>query len=754
MNDSFDTLISNEEIYVSSCHRELEKGFKYSFHIVITTTGHTIAFEGATYCKYFVNLVLNKCIDLCDTAEEAAIFKKCIDISPYKVKQNFRLIGHHKGGSDQSVFIPVQKYGNPDLGRLPYIITWIPQDIRILPVVEQIDNLMDIYSNNRQFISFNTEQSEFLETLVRSKCHRSAFVVKDSDANGFMHWNYTDRKERCFASNLEHDQIGFFIYREAHSDMILAGCFSANCTNEHGKKLIIKLGAIEQPIDTTRPIRQVDLNEVYDEAPFHVVDRCIQKSAVGICDIFQFMYCNPPRIVFIPSKDNPKGKMYLWNGMYWEEDDSDFVNFLISKTIPHVLEQYLQRLSQQEDSGSVITYQNESVDLKIKKVVKLIDQLYQLTINERIVKGIKNCTKDRYFESKLDRLTNQLSLKNGILDLKTGELRHPKPQDYITKYLNIEYDPNADSSEFDTFVKSILSDENGERPDLYHYFRCLVGYVLQGNPIHKMLIVFYGPHGYNGKSVFCDILNTLFGHYTAPLDPSVVFVTPKKSAGSATPELVNLDGPHVAIITDTAEGQVLHAGQVKQLTSAGDIVPVRGLFKNQKPVKFRLVPIIASNYTFQVNPKDNAIRQRLHIVPFKLSFIPNPTKPHERLGDPNIKEKLMENKSGIFKWFIECSMHFYFPTGGMPVKPQCVLDEIDDYYIKMDDVLHFLKERTERSTTSTTTIALYNEYLRFHDNYKQGEPIKKGIFIRDVKLLRGYTPDTKSIPGIEIKNEV
>jgi hypothetical protein len=79
-------------------------------------------------------------------------YEKIIDLSVYKIKQNFRLIGHHKE-NEQEFFEPVQGFGRQDSElysildinpRIFHVVTYFPTSITILPVVEQVDDLINM----------------------------------------------------------------------------------------------------------------------------------------------------------------------------------------------------------------------------------------------------------------------------------------------------------------------------------------------------------------------------------------------------------------------------------------------------------------------------------------------------------------------------------------------------------------------------------------------------------------------------------
>ncbi|PWZ95978.1 hypothetical protein DD865_06790, partial [Staphylococcus pseudintermedius] len=66
-----------------------------------------------------------------------------------------------------------------------------------------------------------------------------------------------------------------------------------------------------------------------------------------------------------------------------------------------------------------------------------------------------------------------------------------------------------------------------------------VGYSLSGFTSEQVLFVLYG-NGRNGKSVFLDIMNEVFGDYSTNIRPQAIMAG--KNNSDASPEIAKLDG--------------------------------------------------------------------------------------------------------------------------------------------------------------------------------------------------------------------
>ena len=94
-------------------------------------------------------------------------------------------------------------------------------------------------------------------------------------------------------------------------------------------------------------------------------------------------------------------------------------------------------------------------------------------------------------------------------------------------------------------------------------------------------------------------------------------------------------------------------GKVK-LLAGGDVLCGRELF-GKSVVNF--VPthklFLMTNNKPRVDPTDDAIWDRIKLIPFNLSFIDNPEKPYQRKRDPFLPEKLQKESSGILAWMVK-----------------------------------------------------------------------------------------------------
>ena len=720
--------LNTNDIYFTQCHRITNKGYKFSFHVIISTHPSIVFFNAN--CASFLAKELKKLINSSYDMYSESI----VDLSVYKKTQNIRLPGHCK--EDEWEPMKMEKENCP----LEYIITYIDRDHILLKIPEQADFLnKEIKNCNKIDITSDLEQ----ETIEKVKLiHPSCFLDKGS-GDGFIKFNYSDRAEPCFTNEkVFHDQIGFFAY--IYNNDIYAGCYSGRCVNEKNKKITKIIGSLNTNKNLT--FETVDFDNTFNLD--HIfIKNCIFNGAIGISNLFQEMYLKPKRVKWI--NDSKNGSSYFWDGKLWQEDDYAFIERLLVTTIVKVLREFQKTYKSNDEIGG-----EETKDI-IKSSTNIITRLNDgLSINN-IIKFIKPLIRDTEFYKIKDIHPYFLSCKNGMVDLITGDLRASRPDDNITRSLETEYNINSDSSDFDLFVRQITSNESGEDQDLYNYFRWIIGYTIQGIPVKKIFIILYGPHGFNGKSLVMNTIKEILETYAVAMDNSVVLDNgSKKTGGSHSTELFQLEHARIGLLSDTKEDACLDDGRIKQLTGITDKISGREIFGKQKEFTPTFVPFISTNHPIQVNLNDQAMYERLILFPFVLSFVDNPTKKYERKADNNLSEKFKNNKEGILKWIINASI-YYNNNKNMKI-PEVINNAKQQYNKQVNIYIDFIDTtfvRTENESDRIKKDEFIDSYKIYMEQNGMKNKCKPILASREFdKLIKFITKPSKYYICIKYKD--
>lgn len=268
-----------------------------------------------------------------------------------------------------------------------------------------------------------------------------------------------------------------------------------------------------------------------------------------------------------------------------------------------------------------------------------------------------------------------LSVANGTVDLRTGELRPHRKEDLITRRLSVNYHPGAKAERWEQFLTEIFPDH----PELPAYMRRLVGYGITGRTSEQCFAFFHG-QGSNGKSAFLDAI----GHVFREITQATEFTTfqQRVNVGQASPELAELRGARIVTSSETERYGRLAEALVKQLTGS-DPVTCRRLHSNPFTYIPSFLLMVAGNYRPAILSQDEGTWRRVKLIPFTATF-------KGAKKDTSLPAKLRGEAEGILAWAVRGAMEWYANGLGEPVSVQSATA---DYRESEDRLLEFLVAR-------------------------------------------------------------
>lgn len=274
----------------------------------------------------------------------------------------------------------------------------------------------------------------------------------------------------------------------------------------------------------------------------------------------------------------------------------------------------------------------------------------------------------------LDRNTAVIGAKNGIVDLKTGQL-YPHDKDaFITKQCPIAYHPDAPEPRL--WVQFLSDIFDGDRYMIDYIQKC-IGYSLSGSTAEQCAFFLYGT-GRNGKSTFLEIVRWILGDYATNIQPQTIMVNPK-SGNAPSSDIARLKGARLVTSVEPNEGMRLDEGLLKQLTG-DDTVTARKMYSDEFEFKPEFKLWMAMNYKPFIRGTDTGIWRRIHLIPFEVQI------PPEKV-DKHLKHKLAREAESILNWAVQGCIRWQREGLTMPKR---VLDAVRDYQHEMDVISSFL----------------------------------------------------------------
>ena len=180
------------------------------------------------------------------------------------------------------------------------------------------------------------------------------------------------------------------------------------------------------------------------------------------------------------------------------------------------------------------------------------------------------------------------------------------------------------------------------RPTLVRYIQKALGYALTGTTLeHKMFIASGG--GANGKSILFDILEHIMGDYAGVIPCESLMASSRgDDSERPTPFARSVAGKRLIVTTEAKEGQKLNAALIKRQTGDAKLV-ARGMRENAVTFDVTHKLFMLTNHTPELDQSDDAIRGRLHFIPFDRTW--------NRPGVPNRNPRLADGDKLDFTRF-------------------------------------------------------------------------------------------------------
>jgi len=241
-----------------------------------------------------------------------------------------------------------------------------------------------------------------------------------------------------------------------------------------------------------------------------------------------------------------------------------------------------------------------------------------------------------------------LNCPDGTWNLVTGKRRDHNPDDNIT-LITATSPSNEHGGVFQKFLSEIF--ENNQ--DLIDWLQVALGACLSGaiedhwilfwlsGAIEDHWILFWIGAGRNGKNTLGDLIAHILGEYAKAI-PSDTLMS-KKNAEHKT-EIANLQGCRLAVASETEEGDFWAESKLKSLT--GDAM-LSGRYMRQDFIHFQRTHkhLIYGNHRPQLRSLDKAMRSRLKVVPFNVSF--------DGREDAMLPKKLLSESGYVLHWLME-----------------------------------------------------------------------------------------------------
>ena len=367
---------------------------------------------------------------------------------------------------------------------------------------------------------------------------------------------------------------------------------------------------------------------------------------------------------------------HTWAGNYWEFDSENLRLSELAKNIPSII------------SGEVVEY-DESQRPEVHKWAnvsrsssKMDAALRQAKSDLRINVPVDLWDSDPYL----------LGVKNGVIDLRNGDLLSGRPELRITRRSPVDYVSGAYSKRWIDFIDYAT---RGDK-ELQEFIQRLCGYTITGLSHLDILPLVYGPSG-SGKNTFVEAIVKALGtaQLSWPMDSNILAKDDGKSSPTDEYHWAALRARRMAWADELPDGERVKENAIKKLTGSSEI---SARSPGEKPFTFQSQAKLWITTNHKPIITDDAMWRRLVPIPWEAV----PTTP-----DPSLKEYLFDPEGGlgaVLAWCVEGAVKFLDPTtGGLGFSK--VVHEASEAYRRSEDRIGiFFNEETAEQTGGSTRL--------------------------------------------------
>lgn len=332
-----------------------------------------------------------------------------------------------------------------------------------------------------------------------------------------------------------------------------------------------------------------------------------------------------------------------------------------------------------------------------------------------------------------------LGVNNGVVDLRTGELRPGRPDDRVTMTTGVDYDPKAECPRWLQFLDEVFYGDIA----LMDWLHRACGYSTSGDTTEQCIFIGHGG-GANGKGVFCGAMHNALGDY-AFSSPFSTFELYQRA--SIPNDLAALEFKRFVSSSETNDNTRLNEARLKAISGC-DLITARYLHQEYFTFEPHLKLWLFVNHKPKVVDDSFGFWRRVRLIPFTRKF-------EGETDDRQLSQKLRAEASGILAWLVRGCLEWQ--KRGLEPIPEVVKVATQEYKAESDVLGQFISERCiEGDNAQAKASELYNAYRAWaiQQGMTDKEILTSNAFGRRMgnKYQGGHAMHGKVYTGIKLGN--
>jgi putative DNA primase/helicase len=302
--------------------------------------------------------------------------------------------------------------------------------------------------------------------------------------------------------------------------------------------------------------------------------------------------------------------------------------------------------------------------------------------------------------SEFDSDNYELNTPSGLYDLRTGEVKPHHPEQRQTKITAVA--PTA--AHGGVFLKAIREICGGDE-SLVRFHQMSLGAMLSGAREEHWLIYWFGT-GRNGKNLLADLVFSILGEYAHKLPSSALM---SKKHESHPSELTGLRGVRLALSSEIEEGSFWNEARLKELTG-DEFITARYMGRDAFTFTKSHKHLILGNHRPQIKTVDEAIKNRVLLVPFDVSFAGR--------EDRDLPQKIRAEAGFVLHWLIE-GHTAWLENGKRLPKCEAVERATKGYFAAQSTIEMWIDECCRKVDDPDRPASSWSTASELYDNYQQ-----------------------------------
>jgi putative DNA primase/helicase len=321
-----------------------------------------------------------------------------------------------------------------------------------------------------------------------------------------------------------------------------------------------------------------------------------------------------------------------------------------------------------------------------------------------------------------DHQPDLLNVRNGVIDLATGELLPHDPSLLMMKLAPVDYQPGAGHADWTAALEALPA-------SVRDWYQVRLGQAVTGHMSPDDIMLVQQGAGANGKTTLMAGAQAALGDYYHAVPHRALL----GAVSAHSTELADFNGVRLAVLEELPEEHKVSVTRLKMLVGTMQ-VNARHVFKDSVTFDASHALVVNTNYRPSVNETDNGTWRRLALVRFPYRYLKPGCEPQnelERRGDPDLRHRLRDGRQGqheaVLAWLVAGAVRWYQANRVMPPLPGRVEADTLAWRAETDLVLAYWDDRlvaaAARHIASSDLFADFNDWLQHRGHHEWSDKL-------------------------------